>query len=386
MLLLALKNLIRRPARTLLTLSGLAISTALLACLLSFGQGYEQSLHVELDRMGMQMMLVPLGCPYDAAARVLKGRALDVSMPERALAAARADPAVAIAAPMYAAAIPRLSEGRTDLWVGIDRTTLLLKPWWKLTPGSHWLEGPDSVLLGSDAAEAEMRNPGDLLYSPETRRSLRVCGVLKRTGTSDDSLFFVKLSTAQSMFHHPGRLTAVDIRLKDPTLLSDAAARLQQTPGAQVVTLTEMMGTFLNMVGAARSLTLAIALVALAIGALSVFNTMMASVLERTREMGVLRALGISRLGVLRLMTAEALLLSAAGGLLGTALALVGGAWVERAVVPFLPLAPRTGLPSLTAAAFLDCASLISLVGLAAGLYPAIQASRMRPAEALRLE
>src|ERR1700712_3565921 len=116
MLLLALRNLTRRPLRSLLTAAGLAVAVAVLGCLSAFGEGYQRSLHGELDRMGMQMMLVPLGCPYDAAARVLKGRALDVTLPEAALTVIRADSAVAVAAPIYMAALPRPEEGRTDLW------------------------------------------------------------------------------------------------------------------------------------------------------------------------------------------------------------------------------------------------------------------------------
>src|SRR6185503_15745052 len=131
MIKLTLSNLLRRPLRTLLTLLGTGISVAVLACLLSFSEGYKQSLHSELDRMGMQMMLVPLGCPYDAAARVLKGRALDVTLPSSALTAARSDPAVAVAAPMYTAVVTRPSGGRPDLWVGIDESTRAMKSWWK---------------------------------------------------------------------------------------------------------------------------------------------------------------------------------------------------------------------------------------------------------------
>jgi hypothetical protein len=76
----------------------------------------------------------------------------------------------------------------------------------------------------------------------------RVAGVLERSGTSDDNLFFVPLNTAQRMFQQPERLTAIAIRLRDPALLQAAAQRLQRIPGAQVVTLTEMMGTFLSLV------------------------------------------------------------------------------------------------------------------------------------------
>ncbi len=381
---LALKNLARRPVRSGLTLGGLAVSVATLACLLSFGAGYRRSLHSELDRMGMQLMLVPLGCPYDAAARVLKGRSLDVTLPESALETARHDPAVAVAAPMYTAALPSPAEGRTDLWVGIDESSLALKPWWRLAEGSAWFTGPDSVILGAEAAAAELRKPGDRFYSPETGRSFRVSGVLERSGTSDDSLFFVPLATAQGMFRQPGRLTAVAIRLKDPQMVTGAVDRLQQTKGAQVVTLTEMMGTFLNLVGAARTLVLAIAAVAIAIGALSVFNTMMASVLERTRELGILRAVGASRAAVFRLMAVESMALAVAGAAAGFGIAALLGGAIERIVRPFVPLAPDSGLPSLTSDAAIQCIGVMLVVGLLAGLYPAWQASRLRPTEAMR--
>lgn len=383
---LALRNLLRRPVRTILALAGLAVPVAVLSCLLSFSEGYKSSLHTEIDRMGMQMMLVPLGCPYDAAARVLKGRSLDVTLPESALQAARKDPAVEIAAPTYTAVLPRPKEGRTDLWVGIDDTTRPLKPWWKLKPGSSWFTGPDSAILGAEAAAAELRKPGDKFYSPETGRTFTVCGVLERSGTSDDSLFFVPLATAQTMFKQPGRLTAISIRLKDPAMLSDAADRLQQIKGAQTVTLTEMMGTFLNLVGAARTLVLAISLVAVAISALSVFNTMMGAVIERTRELGIMRAIGISRGGAFGLMLLESLWLATAGGLLGFGLALLGGPFLERAVHGYVPLAPEAGLPTLTAGAFVTCITVVLGLGVLAGLYPAWQASRLRPSDALRLE
>src|SRR3569623_3558082 len=100
MLTLAWKNLLRRPLRTGLTGVGLAVAVAVLGCLSAFGEGYQRGLHSELARMGMQMMLVPLGCPYDAAARVLKGRTLEVSLPASALQTARRDKAVACAAPL----------------------------------------------------------------------------------------------------------------------------------------------------------------------------------------------------------------------------------------------------------------------------------------------
>src|SRR5205823_14593745 len=119
MIRLALRNLIRRPARLALTLLGLAASVALSTSLLAFADGYQANLRQDLDRAGIQMMLVPHGCPYDAAARVLKGRTLEQSLPAGVLGDARRDPAVAVAAPMLIGAFPEPAQKRTDLWVGI---------------------------------------------------------------------------------------------------------------------------------------------------------------------------------------------------------------------------------------------------------------------------
>ena len=81
--------------------------------------------------------------------------------------------------------------------------------------------------------------------------------------------------------------------MKDPALLRAASERLQRIPGAQVVTLTEMMGTFLNLIGAVRTMLRAIALLAIAISGLSVLNTLLAAVLERADPRDALVADGV---------------------------------------------------------------------------------------------
>jgi putative ABC transport system permease protein len=270
--------------------------------------------------------------------------------------------------------------------VGLDESALQLKPWWKMRSGQRWFGSSNEIILGADAAALELREPGDKFYSPEVRREFRVAGVLARSGTGDDSAMFVPLGVAQEMFAQPGRLTAVAIRLHDPALMRETATRLQKIPGAQVVTMTEMMGTFLNLLGAVRTLVLAIASIAIAVSALTVFNTLLGAVLERTRELATMRAIGASRLQIFALLAGESLLLTGIGAAIGTGLAFVLGPLIEAGVKGWIPFAPSGTLLVISAEALLRCALLALCVGGLAAIYPAWRAARLQPALATKLE
>jgi putative ABC transport system permease protein len=209
-------------------------------------------------------------------------------------------------------------------------------------------------------------------------------GVLERSGPSDDSHFFVPLKPAQAMFAQPGRLTAIAIRLHDPALLRDASERLQRIPGAQVVTLTEMMGTFLNLIGSVRTLSRAIAVIAFAVSLLTVLNTMLAAVVECANELSLIRALGASRWQVFALLATESLALTGAGTALGLALTAIGGSTIEGLAQRLVPFVPNGSMLQLTARTVVECLLMGLAVGLIASLYPAWQASRAQPATALR--
>jgi putative ABC transport system permease protein len=147
-----------------------------------------------------------------------------------------------------------------------------------------------------------------------------------------------------------------------------------------------MIGTFLNLVGAVRTLALAISFVALAISALAILNTMLTAVLERTGEIGMMRALGASRSQVFGMMTLESAFLMLAGTAGGVLLAMLAGGGVEQVARQLVPMAESSTLLAITRDICLQCFALCGGIGLVAGLYPAFQASRLRPVEALRTE
>jgi putative ABC transport system permease protein len=167
-------------------------------------------------------------------------------------------------------------------------------------------------------------------------------------------------------------------------MAASAAVRFQQIPGAQVVTMGEMMGTFTTLVDSVRTLMVGIAGLALVISGLTVFNTMLAMVLERTRELGVMRAAGAGRGHLLLLLVTESLLITGLGSTVGLVVAILFSSTAEHFARLAVPLAPDGRLMALSPAIALQCAGAGLLVGAAAGIYPACRAAALQPIAAMR--
>ena len=380
----ALKNLFAHKTRTILTLGSMTVAVAVLFTLVSFNRGYEKALKTQLQGMGIHMMVVPVGCPYEAASLILKGGKIPSYLPADVLKQVQAIPEIDVAAPTFMSAIVRPDEGRTDIYVGIDSSTLRLKTWWKLN--GKFLEKPNDVILGNDVKLIELSNIGDQIYMPEKDKTLDVVGVLQPTGNEDDGFFYVPLATAQAMFDQPDKLTGISIRLKNPDDAPVVAAQLGKIKGAEVITMGELLGTMMTLMGSAKSLLLSIVMIIIIISALGVLNTVLMSVFERTREIGVMRATGASQAHIFGLVWLETLMLSLLGGIGGLGLALVGARALESLVKRFLPLAPKGSVIALEPGSFLLIMAFVLGIAVVAGFYPALRAARAKPIEALRSE
>lgn len=385
---LALRVLLRKKIRSLLTVGGVAIAVAVLVSLLAFDAGYQDGLRTDIDRMGYQVLVTAKGCPYEAATLMMQGGGGLRYMEEDVYNGIVSDERIEEIAPQLMATVFDSTSGTggsVALYVGIDEAYFRLKPWLAFGSGG-WFSSDDAeeAIMGYEAAELEQRSVGDQIYISSIDRVLTVTGILERTGTQDDGITFVPLKRVQEDFGLPGKMSGIGIRLKDINQMSAFEESLYNVPGIQVISMAQVKGTILNLMSSARVLASSIATVAIIIAVIGVMNTILVSVFERTKQIGVMKAMGASRFDVFRIIWTETALISLFGGVLGIVMALLGGAVVEHVVRGILPYAPSGRLviisPSLVLVALLGAV----LTGLIAGVYPAWRASSMKPVEAIR--
>jgi len=383
------KNLTRKKIRSLLTIGGVAVAVAVLISLLGFDNGYQQSLGENIDRMGYQLLVTAKGCPYEAATLMLKGGGGLRYMEEGVLETIAADERIDKITPQLVSSVfdPNRLDGQGGfaLYMGITGSYLELKPWSTFQEGG-WFSGTeaDEVIMGYEAAEVEQRTVGDEVYIPSVDKVLKVVGIFKRTGTQDDGIIFMPLQTAQQVFSLPGKLTGVGIKLKDLHEMAAFEEDMYDLPGIQVISLAQVRGTILNLISSAKVMTSSVALIAIVVAAIGVINTILMSVFDRTREIGVMKALGASRLGIFKLVWNETILICLFGGLAGIVLALAGSGFVESILKSVLPYAPSGRLVIINPGMLAGALAGAIILGIIAGIYPAWRASSMVPVEARR--
>jgi len=257
------------------------------------------------------------------------------------------------------------------------------------------------VVLGTSFASDFNARVGDTIYLPKrpsdakpdfVNHAFRVVGVLQPTLTLPDSVGYVSLHDAQMLIGD--NLPAAERTALNPYQLSQGAGAYGR-PGANLDQLAERITNDVNGVKATRPsvivasfkssgaiftfITTAAALLAIVIGGLSVVNTMIMSVTERVREIGLKKAIGAKTVHIMREFVAEATVIGLIGGVLGYLAGL--------ALTTVLNASQKGGgLFLITPRLTLLCLVFAVILGAGAGLLPAIRAARMDPVAALRAQ
>jgi putative ABC transport system permease protein len=389
---LALKNMIRRPTRTALAILGVAIAVAVLFSLIQFQNNYEQGLRAEVADLGAHIMIVPRGCPYEAATIVLHGgkwpRYMDYSWYE----AIKNTPGIAASAPIIMDAVIKRGGEENLIYLGIDDNYPKLRRSWAYASGG-WFNTDDTVILGASAAAKEGVSIGGKITIADGTRikpiSLHVAGILQRNNTQDDGLYFLPMKTHQRIFNLDGKIVVVLVRVADVTRVDEVATALRDAAqkaqaSMNVFPLSELLGTLRSLLTNTRVFVLAIVAIALLIGTAGVLNTIMMAVYERTAELGMMKAMGASAGSIFRLIGLETLFTCLAGGLVGVVVAMALGRGVVAILTTRLPHVPRNFALGFSWSTLGVCLAVATLLGLIAGTYPAYRAARVHPIEAIR--
>jgi len=409
-ILLAAKNLLRRPVRSVLTILGVGLAVAVAVSLTGFNRGYREAIEDSIQKLGFQVMIMAKGCPYEAATMMLKGGTGLLYLPSDTYTQVVGDPDIQAITPIFIGiAAKDASSIRDDagdsaftILSGIEVDSFLqMKPWLTFKTGTGYAGGrwfrpdsPNEVVMGFEAAEYEQRRVGDVFYASVTpqgktepvRHEFTVVGVLERTGTQDDGTVFMSLSRAQAAFGRPEQLTILGVKLKQFTAakLKEFEQRWVRLPEVQVVSLQQVKTTLVSLVGTAQTMVAAVAAVAIAVAVIGVVNTILMSVYERTGEIGIMKAIGANRSDIFQLIWLETLAICVLGAVAGCLLAVLGSRAVEAAIKVLVDLGVKGSLVRITGGAVLAALAGAVVLGFFAGLYPAWRAASMRPVEAIR--
>ena len=378
---IVLHNLRRRKGRAIFLVIGLLIGVATVVTLLSLTDAMGQRAQHELENFGANIIITPrseaLALNYGGiqlAGVNLVAKELEQSslaniddIPNRRN--------VATIAPKVLGAVE--VDGQRIMMMGVDPAAeFKLKRWWSIA--GRPVEQGHELLVGDAVVKRFNLNMGDTLKV--NGQDFTVVGLLAKTGSQDDQLLIAPLDVAQVTLGKQGQVSMVEIAaLCHDCPVDDMVNQLQTVlPGTDVQAVQQVVKTRMHALGQFRLFAWGVAVTVVIIGALLVFVTMMGAISERTREIGIFRAIGYRRRHVLHLVLMEATIVSALAGVLGY----LTGVAATLVALPLLDggKASWQWNPTLAVAAVVAAI----FVGLLASLQPAFRASRLEPSEALR--
>ena len=235
------------------------------------------------------------------------------------------------------------------------------------------------MLLGSGSAEALNKKVGDTLRIQD--RVFRIVGIYETGATLEDNGAVLPLRDAQELLGRLRQVSIVYIQLKDPGLQDRVQSRVERRWSDLSLSTTDDFADKQMMGDIMKAFVWVIAGLAIVIGGVGMMNAQLMAVVERTREIGVLRSVGWKRGRILRMILGESIIVGLIGGIFGIALGWFMISYFED-FAGFFGASKSSVTPEIIQQALLT----VVVLGFVGGAYPAWRASRMPPIEALRYE
>jgi putative ABC transport system permease protein len=407
----AMRALAANKLRSVLTMLGIIIGVGAVIALMSIGRGVEKYITDQFAGLGSNLLFVvpgqlAEGAPQD---RIGGGIELLTLSDARAIGDPLRVPDVAAVAPLFLANAT-VTRGDKDMQVDVNATTPEFPAVraWDVTEGEFFTQDDFDarsrvVLLGSEAYK-QLFEPGEYPIDQTVQVNnviFRVIGVMEEkgsggpTGSLDESIF-VPLSTGQDRIFRSKtvsgdyQVNVIYANVVDGDRMDDASQEIAELmrerrdiryldgDNFSVLSQSDIISVFGDILGALTVFLGAIAGISLLVGGIGIMNIMLVSVTERTREIGLRKAVGAKRRDVLFQFLVEAVSLAVLGGAIGIAIGVAGAVAVSTAFDAFDAV---VGIDAVLTSLIFSMA-----VGLFFGIYPAFRASRLNPIDALRYE
>lgn len=369
-----LKNVIRRRVRSTLTIIGVAVAVGGVVALIGISNSTEQSFLKIYERQNVAIIVQQRGAKQRLTSVLDDHLGKEIEK-----------------IPGVVAANPGLVDFTSIEELGAD--AVIVQGWEADSPLMKKLDvvsgrnlakdDAKCILLGEELANALEKRVGDKMQIFDNA-TYTVIGIFKSPISYETRSMTMLLADLQRIMGRKGQVTGFAVIVEHPedkaevnrivSAISALGPRIDAKSAADSVTGT----TEIEFIRATSWITSAIAIV---IGAVGMLNTMIMSVSERTREIGILRAIGWRRWRIVRMIMAESVLLSISGGIVGTvaAVALTGVLGKHPAVAGLITAEISPGVM---------CFGIVSAlcVGIIGAAYPAYRGAQLQPTEALRHE
>ena len=360
---LVLENLKHKPMRSLLSILLIGVPVTLILCLVGLSHGFLEDSQRRTRGIGADVIVRPPGSTLLTLSGGISDKIVDWLGQQ---------PHVKIAV----GAVNQPVQGIT-----LGATGINLKQFDQMSGGFTYLhggpfQGPNEVIIDQFYADQQHAHVGDRITILNT--PWRVCGIIE--GGKLAHIVF-PLGVLQEKTSNVGKVSQIYLKLDDPANTAAVVQGLKEKlPDYPIYSMAEFTSLYnVNNIPALREFIVVIMAIGVIIGFAVVCLSMYMAVLQRTREIGILKSLGASQFYILRIILTEAVILGIGGTVLGIAMSF-GACWLIRTVEP-------ASIPMVIVPMWWPIAGVVTLVGTALGaLYPGISAARHDTIEALSYE
>lgn len=388
------RGIVNRKLRSWLTILGIFIGIAAVVSLVSIGQGMQDSINQQFKKLGSdRIMIMPgklmMGPPGMGSSKLT----------EKDVDAVKKVRGVDVVAPvlMNTAKIGYSKETGYTWVYGISEDSVdamfLDMDMYEVAEGSPLSKGDKrkvavGSLIGGDFFDRKVKVRDKITIEDE---NFRVTGILKEIGApDDDSVMYILMDDAREIFNEPDEVSIIFVKAREGSdiekVAGDIEDELEDLRGSDdftVTTPTKLMESMSVVLDIVKLVLVGIAAISLIIGGIGIMNTMYTSVLERTKEIGVMKAIGARNSDILLIFLIESGILGLVGGTVGCVLGISMAKFVEM-------IAHQSGLTMfyvlVTPELIIFSLMFSFIVGCVSGIFPAKQASGMKIVDALRYE